>query len=81
MLDTFLYSKCYEWVLVLAIVLKKFSAISDVMRLVKLNEISPTIADSLKNGVDQLDQWTTNEWYTCLFFKINFILFLFKSWL
>lgn len=61
MMDTFLYSKCYEWVLVLAIVLKKFSVIGDMMRLVKLEEMCPQIAESLKKGLHELDQWATKE--------------------
>lgn len=70
MMDTFLYSKCYEWVVVLAIVLKKFSTISDVMRLIRINEMSPTIADSIKSGIGQIDQWATKEWYI-YFFLVN----------
>lgn len=62
MMETFLYSKCYEWVIVLAIVLKKFSAINDVIRLVKIDETSAIVADSIKKGIDEINLWASREW-------------------
>ncbi|CAF0923416.1 unnamed protein product, partial [Brachionus calyciflorus] len=73
LIDTFLYSKCYEWVFILALVLKKFSVVNEVLRLVKNPDVSPLISNSIKKGIKELDVWSQQECcgYRSIIQKIN----------
>ncbi len=62
LIDAFLNTKCYEWVFVLAIVLKKFSIINEITRLMKASELPPTVSISIRKGLQELDEWSQNEW-------------------
>lgn len=63
LLDTFLYAKCYEWVIILGLVLRKFAVLNEIMRLLKLSDLPPALTENIKQGIADLNNWSKNEWY------------------
>ncbi len=61
-IDTFIYARCYEWVFVLAIVLKKFTIISEILNKIRIGEMPDFISDSIKKGISELEKWSECEW-------------------
>lgn len=62
LIDTFISAKCFEWVFLLGLVLKRFTIINELFRQVNAGEVSSHVAISLKNGIKELDLWSQNEW-------------------
>lgn len=77
-IDTFVRCRCYEWAFVLAVVLQDYGVLADVMRRMRDATLPNEINKSLRRGLEQLDDWAQNEWYSKLFsyfFKILVYLF------
>lgn len=62
LIDTFVEAKCWEWVFLLGLVLKRFSIINEIMRMILTNELPPNMVDNLKKGINDLSVWSQNEW-------------------
>jgi hypothetical protein len=60
-IDTLVYAKCYEWVFLLAIVLKKFTILNEIMSQYKTGDLPEHISTSLDKGLTELDSWSINE--------------------
>lgn len=61
MIDAFIAAKCWEWVFLLALVLKRFSIINEIMRMVIADELVTSVVSNLKKGINDLVIWTENE--------------------
>ena len=61
-LDVFFSARCYEWVFLLALVLKKFTIANEVIRLLKSQELGANLRTSIRKGLDELEEWSHNEW-------------------
>ena len=62
LMDTFIATECYEWVFLLALVLKRLALVNEVMRKLISSEFSKEMSDSLYRGIEALDIWSENEW-------------------
>ena len=71
-METFISADCHEWVFLLALLLRKFSVLNEIVRQVRFNELPFQIEHSLKKGLRDLDAWSKNEWYVYL--RIFFVL-------
>ena len=60
-IETFQVAKCYEWVFLLAIILKNFTILNEIMRQMRTPEIPANIAKSIRDGLVDLDLWARNE--------------------
>jgi hypothetical protein len=56
-------AKCYEWVFLLALILRKVSVLNDIIRQINKSELPFNIEKSLRQGIKDLDLWSRNEWY------------------
>lgn len=55
-------AKCYEWVFLLALILRKVSILNDTIRQINKSELPLNIENSLRQGIKDLDLWSKNEW-------------------
>ncbi len=62
LIDTFIATECYEWVFLLALVLKRMALINEVMRKLVASELTKEVSTSLRQGIEGLDSWSQNEW-------------------
>lgn len=62
LMDTFIESETYEWVFLLALVLKRMAIVNEVMRKYISGELSKEVTSSLKHGLAELKVWSQDEW-------------------
>ena len=62
LIDTFISANCYEWVFLLALVLKRMAIVNEIMRQLLAEELPEETASSLKQGLKELNNWSKNEW-------------------
>ncbi len=74
LIDTFIASECYEWVFLLALVLKRIGLINEVMRKLIASELTKEVSANLRRGIERLDIWSQNEWY-CVLFRLAYVVF------
>jgi hypothetical protein len=55
-------AKCYEWVFLLALILRKVSVLNDIIRQINKSEFPVNIEKSLRQGIKDLDSWSKHEW-------------------
>lgn len=60
-IDTFVYARCFEWVFVLAIVLKNYTLLGEIISQIKSNDLPPLISSSIQRGISELETWSMNE--------------------
>jgi RAB6A-GEF complex partner protein 1 len=72
-ISTFQSVKCYEWIFLLAIILKNFSLLNEIMRQLKSTEIAAGVAQNIRKGLVDLDAWSKNDCcgYRSIIEKIN----------
>ena len=72
-INTFQSVKCYEWIFLLAIILKNFSILNELIRQLKSTEIASGVAQNIRKGLAELDTWSRNECcgYRSIIEKIN----------
>lgn len=62
LIDTFISANCYEWVFLLALVLKRMAIVNEIMRQLLADELPEETKNSLREGLKELKIWSQNEW-------------------
>lgn len=72
-MDAFIAAECYEWIFLLAIVLRRTAIVKEIMRQLISSELPNNVANSLQQGISELNVWSQNEWFVFNNFIIKYI--------